>query len=244
MQLLVFDIKGPMAHFRKFYTNSSSLTYDFPPRTAVMGIVASILGMQRDSYYDKLSSDHCHIAVQILTKTRRLTQTVNYIFVKNKPAEVTGSQGKPTQIPVEFLLPEPEAHTLSFRVFFNHDDQEIMQKLKTRINENRYHFPVYLGITECIGHTEYVDIVEGTPFKSQRVQSVATVSPSERIESIHFSEEASSKYLKDRIVIDFSEDRRALSTKDVIYEAHGGAILMTTSSELINTPMGNLMFME
>ncbi len=244
MQLLVFDIKGPMAHFRKFYTNSSSLTYDFPPRTVVTGIVASILGMKRDSYYTKLSSVNCHIAIQILTRTRKLTQTVNYIFVKNRPAEVTGSHGKPTQIPLEFLLPEPGERTLSFRVFFNHTDQKIMQNLKSCITENRYYFPVYLGITECIGYVEYVNNIEGIPVRPQKPKNIITISPSEHIHSIHFNEKAPLRYLKDKIVIDFSHDRRATSIKDVIYEAHGGTIQATTHTELISTPMGNLMFME
>ena len=51
MDLLVFDISGKFAHFRKYYTNSSSLTYLVPPRTSIYGLIAGILGLERDSYY-------------------------------------------------------------------------------------------------------------------------------------------------------------------------------------------------
>ena len=38
--LVAFTLAGPMAHFRKFYTTTSALTYLFPPRTTLMGLVA------------------------------------------------------------------------------------------------------------------------------------------------------------------------------------------------------------
>ena len=59
MKIIVFDIKGKFAHFRKFYTNSSSLTYGIPPRTAICGILAAILGLERDSIMKSLVLRKC-----------------------------------------------------------------------------------------------------------------------------------------------------------------------------------------
>ncbi len=64
MKITVFDLYGKFAHFRKFYTNSSSLTYLIPPRTTIEGIIAALLGYERDSYYDVLSVDKLNIAVK------------------------------------------------------------------------------------------------------------------------------------------------------------------------------------
>ncbi|MCB5267201.1 MAG: CRISPR-associated protein Cas5, partial [Candidatus Cloacimonetes bacterium] len=41
--ILELRLSGNLAHFRKFYTNASSLSYTIPPRTAICGLVASIL---------------------------------------------------------------------------------------------------------------------------------------------------------------------------------------------------------
>jgi len=38
METLVFDVKGDLGHFRKFYTTSSPLTFSFPPPPTVRGI--------------------------------------------------------------------------------------------------------------------------------------------------------------------------------------------------------------
>jgi CRISPR-associated protein, Cas5h family len=60
-----------MAHFRKVYSNSTSLSYYFPPRTTVLGIVAAALGLPRDSYYDKLNQ--LNVGVSAVTPLRKLT---------------------------------------------------------------------------------------------------------------------------------------------------------------------------
>ncbi|NLA44693.1 MAG: CRISPR-associated protein Cas5, partial [Candidatus Cloacimonetes bacterium] len=64
-QVLELKLSGKFAHFRKFYTNASSLTYMLPPRTTVCGLLASMLQIPRDNYYDLMSSDKLGIAVSL-----------------------------------------------------------------------------------------------------------------------------------------------------------------------------------
>lgn len=40
----VFEVSGRMAMFRKPYTTTSSVSYPFPPPTALAGMIAAILG--------------------------------------------------------------------------------------------------------------------------------------------------------------------------------------------------------
>ena len=47
-----FDVTADFAHFRKVGNNSAKPSYRIPPRTTVAGLLAGILGMPRDSYYD------------------------------------------------------------------------------------------------------------------------------------------------------------------------------------------------
>ena len=63
MKLLIFDIIGKFAHFRKYYSNSSALSFGAPPRTTICGMVAAILGMEKDSYYSIMNLEKCKIAV-------------------------------------------------------------------------------------------------------------------------------------------------------------------------------------
>lgn len=105
-KVLVFDIKGPMAHFRKYYTNSSSLSYLFPPRTVVVGLIAGLLGLpserhtneKGDIYYEKFDGKSCLVAISLRSKVRRIMQTVNYSFTKTDGKKIDFS--KHSQIPL------------------------------------------------------------------------------------------------------------------------------------------------
>ncbi len=47
-------MKGKRAHFRRFYTNSSALTYPVPPPTTLQGLLGAALGLGPE-YVDLLS---------------------------------------------------------------------------------------------------------------------------------------------------------------------------------------------
>jgi CRISPR-associated protein Cas5h len=160
-KLLIFDLKGPMAHFRKYYTNSSSLSYLFPPRTVATGLIAGILGLPSeryakemgDIYYEKFDETKCFVAISIRSKIRRIMQTVNYIRTKSI-SEVGGSAGG-TQIPLEILLPE-KGYDITYRIYFYHIDEKVYDNLKDRLEEQRFVFPPYMGITEFLASIDYI----------------------------------------------------------------------------------------
>jgi len=84
-QVLEVKLSGKFAHFRKFYTNASSLTYTIPPRTTICGILASILQIPRDEYYDLMSSDKLGIAISLKNNNYlKIFQTLNYAADKSK----------------------------------------------------------------------------------------------------------------------------------------------------------------
>lgn len=148
-KVVVFDLTGPMAHFRKYYTNTSALTYGFPPRTVLMGIIAAIVGWERDSYYDTLDSGRYAVAIKV--PGRRLMQTVNYLRTKKEDLLELRRLGRVpgTQTPLEFLLPAGDHKALRFRVFFSHPDGALVSEVAQRLAEGRSFYPLYLGLTEC-----------------------------------------------------------------------------------------------
>jgi len=161
-KVLIFDLKGPIAHFRKYYTNSSSLSYLFPSRAVITGLIAGLLGIPNEKskdvgkrYYEQFSDKNCLIAVSIRTAMRRMMQSVNYIRTKSL-SELDGSAGG-TQIPLEILLPE-NGGEIVYRIYFWHKEEEkIYLKLKERLENQCFVYPPYMGITEFLASIEYVD---------------------------------------------------------------------------------------
>lgn len=161
----VFNLTGAMAHFRKFYTNSSSLTYGFPPRTVLMGVVAAILGMERDTYYETLDRGRFSVAVKV--PARRLMQTVNYTRTKKEDLGILRRFGTVpgTQIPLELLLPAESHPRLCFRIFFSHPDKELLADAADRLKEGRSYYPLYLGLTECPALTGFLGFFEAGEYQ-------------------------------------------------------------------------------
>jgi CRISPR-associated protein Cas5h len=216
-KILIFDLEGTIAHFRKFYTNSSSLSYAFPPRTVITGLLAGILGYERDTYYDIFSSENCNIGLSIKKPIRKLIQTVNYIRTKDVK-ELTGSGGH-TQIPIEFVLPQVGEKILKYRIYFLHKKDEILNNLKEKLKKGNVEYPPYLGLTECPVKVSLVDD-EGEISLIRDLYNpmeIITIIPIDKIENITFQE--GYKYMKeDRVPVEFTNERRIKKISSYIYE--------------------------
>jgi len=84
MEILTFKIKGKFAHFRKYYANNTALSFTIPPRTSLMGIVASYMGFNRDSYYEMLSSENIEFGVRVLSPLKKSFQRLNFLSIKSQ----------------------------------------------------------------------------------------------------------------------------------------------------------------
>jgi len=238
--LLAFTLTGPMAHFRKFYTNSSSLSYPFPPRTAIVGIIAGQLGLERDSYYEELKPDILRIGIQILTPYRKAIYTVNYLFTKQN---VLYEKGRGTQVPLEFIF--PQNGLLRYRIFVYPEESKIkeIEKLYQNMKANKYNWPVYLGITECMGWIE--DPVLYSPDEviikkpTDDTVLITTPIPSERINTMVFSaSENTYKVATDRMILSFKKEPYRSPEKpiNVIWEENGKPIPVKISGEVFHIP--------
>ena len=219
-RLILFDLAGAMAHFRKFYTNSSSLSYSFPPRTTLCGLIAGMLGMPRDSYYETFSMARCRIGLSLRREVRKVIQTVNYIRTKS-PSELDGSAG-PTQVPLELVMPMPGERQVVYRVYFWHEDREVMEELWSRLYNRKFIFPPYFGITECPAEVKWATVVEGEGLRwlsdPEEPLDVTTVIPLERIRQNGFKLREGIQVLRDRLPLDFSPGRSLNSVADILYE--------------------------
>lgn len=222
-QVLIFDLTGPMAHFRKYYTNSSSLTYGFPPRTALMGVVAAIVGYERDSYYELLDRGRFGVAIKV--PGRRLVQTVNYVRTKKEDLTELRRLGRVrgTQTPVEFLLPESDHRWLRFRIFFSHPDDGLVEEAAARLRENRTFYPLYLGLAGCIASGEYVALAgpdEYETFPAGTALTLTSVLNAALLQEVLLAGEAPTRRLvRERAPHSFGPGRTLRSPVSVIYEA-------------------------
>ncbi len=158
--LLELKLTGKFAHFRKFYTNASSLTYNIPPRTVVCGLIASILMYPRDSYYEALSSENLGVAISLPhgASMRKQFHTLNYVGNDKYINDVSMHK----QCRLEMLMSAP-GRDLEWNIYlgFNKTDSkglDIMglDCLKSRIRDQDLGYDVYLGQKQFRGNIRLI----------------------------------------------------------------------------------------
>ena len=146
-EVLAFTVWGDWAHYRRVYTTTSSLTYPFPPRTALIGMISAILGYKRDSYYDFFTQENSIIALEILNPVK--TKQINFNLIRTKEGFILRDikvAGKRSQIPLEFLK-EPK-----WRIYLGMEDAERFETLRQMLKEHKSIYTPCLGISELIAN--------------------------------------------------------------------------------------------
>ena len=248
---LVFDIMGELAHFRAYYTNASSISYAFPPRTAIVGIIASILGFERDSYYKILSPQNCDVSISILNPIRKYIQSINYVRTKADEdhfktfdfAVLIYLERKINTYPISIELVVPEKDFLKYRVYFSTKNEKIYKDLKERLEQSRFFYPVYLGITEFLADVEYIgEFAIEEAIKGKKIQSVI---PQELFDEIEFEENLS--LIVEKMPFHFIMEngfRKISKVKKFIFEKNCKGIPLRNFKKIVSVNNENIVWME
>ncbi|MCX7795052.1 MAG: type I-B CRISPR-associated protein Cas5b [bacterium] len=218
MKALVFDVWGDFAHFKKFYTTSSPLTFSFPPPPTVKGILGAIIGCDRDEYLKVFSRDKCAIAIQILKPVKKIRLGLNHINTKGNFWRPTkkGTHEARTQIPCEFVK-DP-----AYRIYVSHKEEKIFNNLVENIKTHKTVFTISLGLSELLADFKYISTTEFEEVKERETEISSVLPTSLILEGITFKE--GYRYFKDRIPIDMDQDRIVRIYEDVLYESKGKKI--------------------
>lgn len=220
MNILNFRIRGKMAHFRRYYSNSSALSYSVPPRTTLIGLIAGLLGYERDSYYELFDPEQCHVSVGIRSPQKKIIHTMNLLMIK-KPNDFNGSQPFHSQTPTEIISPvQIRSEYLDYEVWFHHKDQTLMEILKSQICL-KYGY-LSRGVSAALGTAQHIGWIEqGREVNGKKIgeidAEIESVIPRGNLNNIDFSNHSRDLYiLKEDLPIHFHNDRTLASKGDFI----------------------------
>jgi CRISPR-associated protein Cas5h len=234
MRMVVFDIYGYMAHFRRFYSSVTPLTYHFPPRNTVMGILACILGFDKDSYYETFSRDKCRIAVALRTPVRRMMLPTNYLDTDQITLQRLRGVGNRVPTRMEYLLAVPPLEYVSYRIFVTHEDQSLLDRLAGRLADRRFAYPISLGPAHCLAEANLVYTGEANVVESNGDEySVSTVIPQDTIVDGPAPAEGIKIMLEERLPPDFKDGRMpAGASRNYVFEASGNPLRVKIRGEV------------
>lgn len=219
MEALVFDLQGDFAHFRKYYTTTSSLTFLVPPRTAVIGLVGAMLGLPKERCAESFLLSECKVGIQILRPLRKSVLKENWRAGPARLSKQTLSINEMQDIsrtPIE-LVKEPH-----YRVFFYHSRKRLWENLLEVMDERKAIYTPYLGLSEFLAEVQFVGVYRTEDLRIQPSEwiEIATVAPKEALERF---DPMGKEYVETTLPNEVDSERRFKYLK-VLFKRNGTSI--------------------
>ncbi len=216
-KVIIFDIWSDFAHFRKFETTTSPLTYPFPTGTSIAGLIAAIVGLPRDSYYNLFSRNNIEYSLRILNPIKRSVIPINIVKTDISSWQFLWKLKDPrAPVPYEFIK-DPKYRI--YILFKNSTNEKLYFKLKKLLENHQTVYTLCLGISELIANFEFVGDFKAVPVpiedEIKEINTVTSISAGELIP------EEGKRYGKEIIPLYMDDERRVLEYGNVIYETTG-----------------------
>lgn len=210
VDVLVFDLRGKLAHFRQPDTTVTQATYPFPPRPTLHGLLGAILGIDYSTpkWNEFLCSRH-YLGLRILSPVQTVCMQMSLLgkgFLGN---------GKDFNRPtVVEMVVEPK-----YRVYYA---GEYFDLLNHRITNRRSVFHTYLGSAYCLTFPEFGGCYQASIIKPLIYENVevSSVIPRDIVESVHL-EDGLSYAVSRAMPYQHHGDRTFERTTSVLYEVNG-----------------------
>lgn len=178
---LSVTVSGPWGHFRRVEGNVVKQTYRVMPRTTVAGLLAAVLGIERDGYYDLFAPDQSAIAIEPAAELRTVNMPVNALSTADENLQSLNGRGK-----ISVKLPDPtdlrQQHNYevlvdpAYRIDIAMADGDVYEQLRETLSEGKSHYVPSLGLSEHLAEIEYhgeFDVQEGPSGGKVDVESAA-----------------------------------------------------------------------
>lgn len=253
MKFLIIDLKGKFGSFKKFYSNSSVLTYFFPPRTTITGILAGILGREKESYHEEFCNENINIAVSIRNQLKKNIHKINYLKVESLN-DLNGSNKNSarTQVPFEMLSAANSNDLVVYRLYLKCNDS-LYGELLSKLTNNFQTFPVYLGKAGLTASAELIadnEIISVKKEESSDFINISTVVPKSGnlIADINFNNIDLINIYEEKMPLEFEVNERRLKSSMSFVFANGENLCLKLRKEHYNISYNgykeNIYFME
>lgn len=173
MPIVAFHAESKLACFKRYYSTASVLTFDVPPKTALVGLIGGILGYERRSE-EFISLFDIKTSVIINRPVHKMMMGLNLLNTKSK-----GKVELEIKSAVDHVLSKTKKDTYAFVGAYQHtqintqvlvspsylicalfpdDLSGIAKEFEDRVRRRYYSFTPYLGRSEHICHLTYINI--------------------------------------------------------------------------------------
>jgi CRISPR-associated protein Cas5h len=207
---VVFDCSSDIAMFRKPYTTTSSVSFAFPPPTAIAGLIGSIVGL------DNKASEHASNAAYWSALTGTSVAVSIKKSIKWERAAINFWNTKDPQKSPHIQVKHQFVSRPEYRIFVRNG---IESSLREKLEKNSFVYTPYLGVAYALAEVSYVGCFEDLPVSEDMI-SVGTVLPFYDDIQLDFAAKLT-RVFKEIVPFRLGENRSLLKSKTVLYSDVG-----------------------
>lgn len=182
---LSLSVRADWGHFRRIDRTVTKQTYRIPPRTTVAGLLAGIVGVGRDGYYDVFAEDSSAIAIEVCSELR--TVAMPSLGLGTNPGETFDDAGGTGQRTVKVRYPDSTDnrqlhgyHYLAnpvYRIDVAVEDPAFYGTLRHRLRNGHSYYSPTLGLSELLASIEWLGEHEPKPVATTDTVAIDSVLP-------------------------------------------------------------------
>jgi CRISPR-associated protein Cas5h len=205
---IAFEIKGPIALYRKPYTTTSTVSYPIPTPTSVAGLIAAILGIENNSDENSAASFYWHqmkgtrITIQRLNHTSWFTAALNFWNTKNPQKNIHN------RISHQFV------RNPYYRIFV---DGNLSNRLGNQLADGQYYYTPCLGTAYALAETHFLGEFDPVKPSLQDEIEVHSVLPLSSQAETHINFLGTHGIMKDTFPFRLDDTRQVIESITLLY---------------------------
>jgi len=171
MKVLIFNIKGAYAHYKKIYATTSAITYVVPTKTSLYGYFWALACLEKsddkNNYLRYFTDKQCLVGIGIQKPIIMQRININLRAVLGRMK--SNANRKPTT--TEYVY-KPE-----YRIYFWHKNTSFYDKMKYNLENQLSEYTLTLGLASLISTYSYVGEFEAELRNSNELTEIKSVIP-------------------------------------------------------------------
>jgi len=153
MKFVIFDVQADLAQFKKPFTTMSPQTFGFPTGTALVGMIAAIVGLDKTEYWKYFPKDSYTLGVGVKKPVKKVVIPMNTLKTTLSKHFSRFDEHKRTTM--EFIK------DAEFRIWLSWEEKERFQQLVEYLKNHQTYYTLSLGLAWNLANYSYVGNFEG-----------------------------------------------------------------------------------
>lgn len=226
-KILVFDLFSDWGQVKKVFTTMSPLSFPFPSRTVLQGVIGAIAGIDKSENPEMFIDDNTNIALRIINPVKKAVVPHNNIKVTSKSHFSRFDSHKPTNI--EFLK------DTRYRIYFATDNKELYEKVKDNLTNHCSVYTISIGLSQCLANYEYIGEFNYNEKSENDFIIISSVFRKKGIREIKFDDK---KVFSVTLPVRMKNDREVIDYQEYLYESDGKEVEIKTGYEIVEVENG------